>query len=720
MTIVSQKTIDQLLSKVRRPSRYIGGEVNSYNKPWDSAHVKWCLVFPDAYEIGMSHIGLQIIYDALNSEEGLLADRAFAPWLDMEAAMRELNVPMWGLESKRPLKEFDIIGITLPYELTYTNILTMLDLAGIPFYAKDRGEEYPLIIGGGVGAFNPEPVAPFFDAIVLGDGERTAVEISKTKNEGRTTNDELLGKLSKIRGVYVPNRGEENRGQRSEVRKIQKAIVADIDGSHFPKKWVVPFMKIVHDRVGVEIQRGCNRGCRFCQAGYIYRPVRQRSPETIKELACEGLDLTGNEELSFISLSAGDYEGLGNIVKEVSERESGRWTNINLPSLRVETLTPELLSVLKRSLHGGFTIAPEAATERLRNVINKQNTEEELLKTVETVFKTGWRQLKLYFMIGLPTETIDDVRAIADLVLKAYDAGRRIRHDITITASVSTFVPKSHTPFQWARQLTLEETLERQNLLKKLIPKKRGLELKWHGAKLSLLEGAFSRGDRRLAERIVSAWNKGSRFDAWDECFKFENWADIDFTDYLRERSTDEELPWDHLFAGLDRDFLKSEYQKSLNAEVTPDCINNKCTNCGVCDFKDVKNVIVCHCDLSVLSTAKQSSALDCFGGAPRNDNITQLNFTFIKTGVMRWVSHLELMHLFRRAFRRAGVLVKYSQGFNPHMKLSLERALKVGEEGLQEKGKVEISDAGNLDELMNKIELPDGIRITGYSASTR
>ncbi len=703
--IITREQIDSLLSKVRRPSRYIDGEVNSVHKDWDGAKVKWCLAFPDVYEVGMSHIGLGIIYDILNACDDTLADRVFTPWTDMESAMRAENVPLWGLESKRSLSEFDIIGITLPYELTYTNILTMLNLAGIPFYAKDRDASHPLIIGGGVGAFNPEPVADLFDAIILGDGEEVVLEISKIVKD-LANKPNILCALSKIRGIYVPSIHDGSA-------KVYKAIVSDIDAAEYPKAPVVPFMKVIHDRVGIEIQRGCARGCRFCQAGYIYRPVRQRSISRLEELSNCQLQSTGNEDLSFLSLSAGDYEPLPELMKNVAAAHEESWINMNLPSLRVESLTPDILSVMQRTLKGGFTLAPEAATDRLRRVINKGNTEEELLFTIDKIFGIGWRQLKLYFMIGLPTETVDDVKAIAELSHKAYDIGRRYRRDITITVSVSTFIPKPHTPFQWAGQISIAETKQKQDILKGLL-RRRGIELKWHHADISFLEGVFSRGDRSLLKVIVNAWNAGARLDAWDEEFKYDVWmtafkdAGIDPSEYLKPKSLEEKLPWGHLFADIDPEFLKKEYELALQGEITHDCVNGKCSKCGVCDFEDVKNVI-CPCEQGRSDFPREIASPP---SEVRNDVL--LNFTFTKEDNAKWLSHLELMQVLRRAFRRAGIPTKYSQGFHPHMKLSLERALKVGEASQSEKGKIELS--GNLSpqiliEGLNK-HLPDGIKI--------
>ena len=691
--IITPEQIDKLLTRVRRPSRYIDGEVGAVNKPWDKTKVKWCLVFPDTYEIGMSNVGLSILYDILNSQEGIFADRAFAPWVDMEQAMREDGVPLWGLTSRRSLDEFDIIGITLPYELVATNILNILDLGGIPLLASERGNRHPIIIGGGAGAFNPGPLEDFFDAFFLGDGEEAVLEISK------------VTPLRNIPGIYVPG----------GTAPVRRSVVGDLNASQFPTRPIVPYMRVVHDRVGVEIQRGCVHGCRFCQAGFLYRPMRQRAPLTIERLAAEGARNTGHEEISFLSLSAGDHACLPDIIRDTAEELSSMWVNITLPSLRVETLTPEAINVLKRSLHGGFTLAPEAGTERLRRVINKGNTEEDLLATIDRVFATGWRLLKLYFMIGLPTETDDDVRAIADLAHKALNIGRRYRRDITITVSASTFVPKAHTPFQWARQISMDETVRRQKILMDSI-RGRNFELKWHSARTSFLEGVFARGDKKLSKILLEAWRSGARFDAWDETFKFDAWMEafkkcgIDPDEYLRERGLDECLPWNHLFAELDKDFLKKEYTRGLNAEPTPDCLSGPCTGCGVCEG-GVPNVTPAEAGAQTV-LKKMDSDFRRNDGFCIKDN--KFNFILSKTGRAKWLSHLELMQVLRRALRRAGLRVAYSQGFHPHMKLSVAPALKVGEEGASLSLNVTSCVAiepGDFAARLNK-ELPEGVLV--------
>jgi radical SAM superfamily enzyme YgiQ (UPF0313 family) len=716
MTILTEEKLNTLLSRVRRPSRYINGEISAYNKPWGEAAVRWVLAFPDAYEVGMSHIGLEILYHIINKEPDFLADRVFTPWVDMETSIREEGVKLWGIESKHELRDFDVVGITLPYELTYTNILTILDLAGIPFYSSERGEDYPLIIGGGVGAFNPEPVADFFDAILLGDGEDAVLKISDVVREwkkSKNSKNSLIEKLILIEGVYIP----------SKNNQVKKSKINDLDKTFYPEKPIIPFMQVIHDRVGIEIQRGCARGCRFCQAGFIYRPVRQRSHENVTELSLKCLRNSGNEELSFLSLSAGDYDNLPNVMRTTNDGMKDLWFNISLPSLRVETLTRESLNIMQRSLHGGFTLAPEAATERLRSVINKGNSEEELLATIDRVFSLGWRQLKLYFMIGLPSETEEDVSAIADLAHKAASIGRRYRHDTTITVSVSTFIPKPHTPFQWMRQISLDETIAKQNLLKRLVSR-RGIELKWHDARMSVMEGVFSRGDRVLSKVVMEAWKGGARFDAWDEMFRLDLWqkafqdAGINLEDYCnREFRPDGALPWGHLFTDLDKEFLKDEYNRAIDAIITEDCMNGRCTKCGVCDFKEIKHRIYSSSASPLEGDLPAGQAV----GRGEGKNINPIpsregtiNFTFTKLGIKKWLSHLELMQVFRRALRRSGLPIKYSQGFHPHLKFSFERALKVGEESPSENGKVEMTVSVDPKEFIERVnkELPDEIKI--------
>jgi len=538
------------LMRVSKPARYIGGEYGAVSKSWESVDIRWCLAFPEVYEIGMSHLGLSLIYNVLNNHEGILADRVYTPWFDMEQLLREEKVSLYGLDTGKSLTEFDIIGITIPYELTYTNILSILDLGGIPLLQKDRNEKDPIILGGGCGAFNPEPIADFFDAILIGDGEEAVIKISEAVKEGRDlSRKDLLESLSKIKGVYVPSLGVE--------KKIERETISNIDHKLSSDQKVVPNIQLVHDRVAVEVQRGCTRGCRFCQAGMVYRPDRQRSFDDVIKSADNGVKASGYEECALLSLSTGDYGPVKEVIKKLGKKFEKEWVHISLPSLRTDSLDDDVIKVLSRSLKGGFTLAPEAATDRLRRVINKGNKEEDLLESAEKIFESGWKNLKLYFMIGLPTETDDDIYAIGDLARKIQKIGRKHHKFPNITINVSTFVPKAHTPFQREKQISFERTEEIQEILKREI-RGPGLKLKLHNRKVSLLEGIFARGDRGLSKVIFKAYQEGCRFDAWDDQLDFNKWMtilkdiNIEQEAYLRERKEDETLPWDHIFSQLD------------------------------------------------------------------------------------------------------------------------------------------------------------------------
>ena len=498
---------EDLLFKLRKPSRYLNHEVNAVRKDWEGAQVRFCLVYPDLYEIGMSHLGLHILYLILNSREEYLADRAYAPARDLEAELRALGKPLLSLEQGRPLRDFDVVGISYPYELCATNILTILELSGIPFWAKDRAEGHPLILGGGSAMANPEPVADFYDAIVFGDGEEAILKVAEAVGEwkaARGTRRELLQALAQIPGIYVPAFFEpryDKNGRLQAVEallpgyeKVRRQVLPDLDLVPYPWRPPVPWLA-THDRLSVEISRGCTRGCRYCQASSLYRPVRERSIERILEMAEEGLSATGYEELSLLSLSAGDYSGLETLVRKLYQRFGAQRVALSLPSIRVGSLTPGILEVLSRGRRTGLTLAPEAGTARLRRVINKDISEEDLLEGARLARRLGWRDLKLYFMIGLPTETEEDLRAIGELA-------RRVQREsggLLVTASISTFIPKPHTPFQWERQLSLEETRERLRFLKRNL-RGRKLKLKWHLPEQSFLEGVLSRGARSLSK----------------------------------------------------------------------------------------------------------------------------------------------------------------------------------------------------------------------------
>ena len=738
--------IGKLLAHVKKPSRYVGNEFNIFKKNWGAAALRIALVFPDLYEIGMSHHGLQILYSVLNSQDDLLADRAYAPDKDLEELLRSRGRMLFAIESRRPLADFDMIGVTLPYELCYTNILTVLDLNDIPLRASERDDSHPFVIGGGSGSFNPEPVADFFDAILLGDGEEAVLEIAavlKTAKQSNWTRPVTLEKLTEIKGVYVPKFFKPSYGTGGELQdinslkkgyeKVQRCILPDLETAHTPGKPLVPLVRIIHDRLGIEVARGCTRGCRFCQAGIIYRPVRERTADRVVELAEKGMAAAGFDELALLSLSTGDYSCLSPALGRLMDTFVKQYISVSMPSMRVGTLTPEIMNQIKRVRKTGFTLAPEAGTDRLRKVINKGITEEDLLETCRGAHVLGWKLLKFYFMFGLPTETLEDVKAIVDLVRRAAQtsAGRQLR----INVSVATFVPKPHTPFQWEPQISIEEAYARIDLLKKNLPKG-NYKLKWHDPRQSFLEGVMSRGDRQLSRVIEEAWQRGSRLDAWTEHFNLNIWLEaaeacnIDLSQYLRQREFSETLPWQHLDTGVDEEFLRAELAKSLTGEYTPDCRVHGCQKCGACDFKEVWPVVQCKQKssdeiaankdgLQIIGDVNQETSVS--NGAVVNKGAEKLaphhwyRFLYAKQGDIRFLSHLEVIQVFFQAFRRAGVKLHYSQGFNPVPKASFSPALPVGTESLAEYLDIDlievIQDEAEFLQNINA-QLPSGITI--------
>ncbi len=704
---MNSECYEAILPLVEKPSRYIGGEVNAVIKDRSECKLSFALAFPDTYEIGMSHLGLQILYSILNAVPEISAERFYSPWPDMESRMRKNNIPLSSLESHTPLKDFDIVGFSLQYELSYTNVLNMLELGGIPIYARDRKRESPLVIAGGPCAFNPAPVTAFFDAFVIGEGEEVILEISHAVMEGKDrghSRERLVESLATVEGVYVPTlhiHGE----------RIKKRIVSDINQCPVPLKPVVPLMKSIHDRVTLEIARGCTRGCRFCQAGMVWRPIRERTPEVLEKMAQEMLSSTGHDELSLLSLSSGDYSMIEYLLTELMNRYYERRVALALPSMRVETLTQKLIEEIKRVRKTSFTLAPEAGTQRLRNVINKGNTEEDLLSTARKVFDAGWRSIKLYFMIGLPGERKEDLEGAVDLAYRVLREGKNQRQ---VTVSMSTFIPKPHTPFQWKRQITLDETLERQELFKKNI-RNRNLNIRWHDGRMSLLEGIFSRGDERLATLLDNAFRLGCRFDGWSEQLKFDLWkqaireTDIEIEDYLREREITEELPWDRVDSGISKDFLASELRKSLEEELTPDCRNGKCYNCGVCDHDQIKNITAKEItDIAGKEKSKTKSE-----DTPKNRK--RFRIRFAKEGISRLLSHLEVSSALVRGIKRSGLSFMYSEGFHPHPKISFPFATSVGMETLDEYADIQIESPGeDTERLAQKINsfLPSGLKI--------
>ncbi|MEX2325092.1 MAG: TIGR03960 family B12-binding radical SAM protein [Nitriliruptoraceae bacterium] len=602
--------LEPLLTQVKKPAQYVGGEHNQVATDWQAVDSRWLVSYPDTYEVGQPNQGVQILYEILNDQPRTLAERAYAPWVDLEALMRQHQLAMFSLETHRPLWAFDVFAVTLPHELGHTNLLNMLDLGGVPIASSRRSATDPLVVVGGHAAYNPEPLAPFIDAAVMGDGEQVVLDIDRVVRDWKAqiaddadgARDELLRRLAGVEGVYVPSlyaatyladgRLQKTSPQVSYAPAfVPKRTVQDLEAWPYPVKQVVPNTETVHERFSVEIFRGCTRGCRFCQAGMITRPVRERRPETVQKLVEDGVRDTGFEEVGLLSLSSADHSAIGSIARDLADTYEGTTTSLSLPSTRVDAFNVTLSNELSRNgRRTGLTFAPEAGSDRMRAVINKMVSEDDLLRTAEIAFSEGWRHIKLYFMVGLPTETDDDVLAIAQLGIKTYEIARKYGRANKVTISVGGFIPKPHTPFQWAAQDPPEEIRRKLSLIRHAIKEHGGLKLRTNDPEEGVIEGLLARGDRRVAAVVEQAWRLGARFDGWHEMPTLETWmqalddVDVDLAWYsYRDRDEREALPWDHLDSGLDKAWLWQDWQEAISGKELDDCRWSPCYDCGVC-----------------------------------------------------------------------------------------------------------------------------------------
>jgi len=736
--IMTHPCIQDILPLVEMPSQYVGSEVNAIKKDPKTVDLSIALAFPDLYAIGTSHFGLQILYQLLNREKTIAAERVYAPDTDMELRLRSAGLPLTSLESARPLAQFDILGFSLLYELNYTSILTILDLAGIPFFARDRDLSFPLVIAGGPCTCNPEPVADFFDAMVFGDGETVILEMADCwkawKQGGGNEKTQLLKSWRDIEGVYVPSffesaytaEGFQTLTPRyPDYPQVLRAIIPSLNDAPFPEKPVVPYGRPVHDRLRLEVSRGCTRGCRFCQAGMIYRPVRERSVQTLMRQAENALAATGYDELSLLSLSTSDYGCMPELMARLIAKCAPEHIAVSLPSFRAGTLTPELMTQIRQVRKTGFTIAPEAGSQRLRNVINKNITQEDIVSTVRDAFSLGWQVIKLYFMIGLPTETDDDLSAMVDLVLdlrklKLHKTRGMKGHKNQINVSVNTFIPKPHTPFQWAPQITVEESQKKIHWLKEKLNYP-DVQFKWQHPRVGLLEGLWARGDRRLANLLVAAYRNGCRLDGWSDHFDASKWeksleetgTDIAFYT-TRARELSEPLPWDHIHARVTKPFLISEWEKAMQQKSTPDCRSGDCQSCGVCDFQIIEPRVFA-------ASESHGSETQVDSAVPVLPDVVRYGISYSKTGPARVFGHLELANIMFRAFRRAKIPVAFSAGFHPKPKISFDDPLPVGMESLHETCVVSARPVFSTREMMDRLNhaLPEGLTVTRWEIAS-
>lgn len=726
---------ESILAGVEKPARYVGGEWHEVRKNPASVDVSVVLAFPDVYEIGMSYLGQKILYSVLNGEDRTAAERVFAPWPDLEAALVKAGRPLASLENGIPLRDFDIIGFSLLYELNYSNILTMLSLGGVPVLARDRKPADPLVIAGGPAVFNPEPTADIFDFFVIGDGEEAfprILEIYRGLKGRARDRASLLEEFGRLPGVYVPSLYElrEDRAsgllhpapaREGTAAVINKCLVSDFRRSHFPEKTVVPSLRVVFDRVAVEAARGCPQACRFCQARSVYFPHRAKDPEFLLRKMCAGLKATGYEDASLSALSIGDYPGLEDVVREFMREAEKSGISLSLSSLRPGMLSREIVGNLLKVRKTGFTLVPEAGTDRLRAVINKDLTDDEIREAMASAFRGGWKLLKLYFMIGLPTERDEDLEGIVDLVGRSLALGRELLGSPPhLNISLSSFIPKPHTPFQWLAMEEAGRLAEKQRFVRNALRRHRSVELKEHPVESSVLEAVFSRGDRRLAGVLLRAWEKGARFDGWAGSLKSEVWREafaergVEPAAYLGAMPAESVLPWEHINTGLKKSYLLAELQAALHGSRSPDCRRRDCGLCRGCadpSWKGVKPVR--------LETGRNVLRLTVEPAGEHTERLLRYRAFYAKRGKARFLSHIDLIHVIQRSFRRAGIAVKNTEGFHPKSDFVYGPALPLGMEGLDEvlefRSYYMIREAEFLDRI-NK-SLPDGLRFHRLAA---
>lgn len=726
---LKSKIFDHALPLVSKPGRYIGNEINMVRKDPEQVSCRIALVFPDVYEVGMSYMGFPILYNILNKNENYYAERAFAPWVDMEEQMRRLNIPLFSLETFSPLHDFDIIGFTFQYELHATSIVNLIDLAGLPIRSADRSE-LPLILLGGPSIYNPEPMADFIDAAVIGDGEEVVIEIAERVREAKETGksrEELLHELAGIGGVYVPSLYKPVYSPGGDFeklvplkegipRRIRARTVSEIKNDNYPAKPLVPMIGTTHDRVSLEIARGCSRGCRFCNAGFVYRPVRERSVDDLVEQAVTNIDATGYDEISLVSLSTSDYKQLPELMQKLNQALGEKMVNMSFPSLRPESFNENVARYAKGVRKSGLTLAPEAGTQRLRNVINKATSEQALLKAVDLAFREGWRSVKLYFMIGQPSETDEDLDGIIAMIQKVVQLSR-LHKGRGVNVSVSPFVPKPLTPFQWCSQNSIDETNKKLLYISGRIRQK-SVKLSFRTPDLAAVEGVLARGDRRLSAVIQKAWEAGSKLDGWSELYEFGRWKNavldcgFTFDQWLKGFDIDQPLPWDHIDKGVTKKFLRDEYHRALGQDVTPDCRFSDCKKCGLMGEKVCKEIIQ-NPDSAVNEIEPDTVVMpkDVRKGRYLSKQIVRIEYS--KGEPVRYLSHLDLMRMFERAIRRAHIPIAYTEGYNPRPKISYGPALATGYTSDSEFMDVHLATEETIDLIeMLSPHLPLGIEL--------